>query len=429
MKDHYEDAAIMDLVWGKLDAADAATIEQHIERCDACRNVYLDFQSFRRGMIRERSVAKFVARATRIMEERERLPAMLRELRALDVSSWPRWFGSHPADATFEAVRAVVDHAKSTVERSPRIALDMLYVAERVADGLHDADDRASALAESRNQIATALRLLGHLPEALDTLDRAETAIEARTVVFDERARINWNRASVLFAMERRREALTFLEQARAWFADVGDEKSLALIGILEGAILNDDGDFAAAAETFRRIAPFLERQQDWPNLARIYSNLAFVELSLGHSEAAASYGSKSFALFAEHGMLTERTRTRWMFARKLHASGDVDQSLTALAETAAEFEALGMVLEAAQVEVERIEILIGKGEWSDALAIAERVVVVCQRAGARVSHVQAAESIREAVRATEATRDLLQTVRAYFSSNGEGRFPPPAVH
>jgi hypothetical protein len=126
--------------------------------------------------------------------------------------------------------------------------------------------------------------------------------------------------------------------------------------------------------------------------------------------------------------MLSERIRTRWMFAQLLIESGNAEEGLLDLRAAAMEYEAAGMVADAAQVDLERVEVLLRIDQWEEAAAIARRLVIVYERTGQRLSYVQALAYLREAVEAATATPELAQYVRAYVGDNAELPFRPPAT-
>jgi tetratricopeptide (TPR) repeat protein len=439
---HPTDETLFDYALDQLAADERDAVEAHVRDCAACRQIVVDFRAIEAvsrdaatwevidgGPVpapdpdRVRELAERVGRKDR--EDRDAAEA-LREMKDLSVNRWWPWLRYRAEHHTAGMVAVLLTEARSRVRTHPRQSFHIVTIAADIARTLSDRLDRATMTGLAANERGTVLRFLGMNPEALAAVEAAAAALRALDSVPDETARVAWNRAAVLFALERYQEARAALDEPKAWFRSIGDEVELARIGILEGSILHDEGDHCGALAIFTDAARFLETEPEQPDLAMVYANIAFCHLALRDFDAARSYGARALQTYERVDMLNERIRTQWMFAQLLVESGNVDEGLRHLRTAAAGYETAGMIADAAQVDLERVEILLRIDEWAEAAAIARHVATVFERTGQRVSYVHALAYLREAVDATTATPELARYVRGYLGSATEQPFQPP---
>jgi tetratricopeptide (TPR) repeat protein len=440
---HPVDETLFAYILDELSADDRAVIEQHLGDCALCAQVYAELQEIERashdpatwilvdaGIVvpdpeRVRDVTERVLRRDR--EEREAAEAM-EDLRDIPLDSWEAALRFRPELRTAGMAAALLGEARRRVSAQPRESLQIVAIATSVTVRLSDDVDRLTMSGLAANERATALRHLGRHAEALAAVDEAAATLSSLHSAPDEKARVAWNRATVLWAMEHHKEARAALYEPKDWFRSIGDELDLARIGILEGSILHDEGDCAGALRIFLGVADVLEREGEQAELAVIYANTAFCHLSLGDLDAAREFGKRAMRIYENVELLSERIRTQWMFAQHLVACGNVEEGLEYLNAATLEYEAAGMIADAAKVTLERVEILLRIDAWSEAAAMARQLVTIYERTGQRISRVHALAYLRAAVDASSATPELARYVRGYIAAEVEQSFRPPAV-
>lgn len=442
--DHPSDEALFDYALDLLEGDARADVDRHLPNCAACRQIVVECREIE-AVSRDPEtwevinggppptadpdrVREFAERVDRKDREDGAAAEAMAELQEMPVNRWWSWLRFRTELHTAGMVSALLAEARARVQSHPRQSLPIVTIAADIARTLPDRLDKPTMMGLAANERATVLRFLGMNREALAAVEDAATALSELDSVPDEKARVEWNRASVLFALERYRDAHAALDEPKKWFRSIGDKVELARIGILEGSILHDEGDRAGALAAFTDVARFLETQPEQPDLAMVYANMAFCHLALGDLEAARSYGSRAMETYDRVDMLDERIRTQWMFAQLLIESGNLDEGLRDLHAAALAYESAGMVAASAQVDLERVEILLRIDEWADAAAIARRLVTVYERTGQRISYVQALAYLREAVDATTATPELARYIREYLANEVEQPFQPPAT-
>lgn len=441
---HPSDDTLFEYALDELDHHARAEVDRHLPDCAACRQIVAEYRELEAAtrdpetweVIHEASlptpdpgrVREFAARIARKDREDQAAGAAIADLREVSLNQWRSWLRVRIELHTAGMVTALLAEARARVRHAPRQSLQIVTIATDIAETLADRLDRLTMLGLAANERATVLRFLGMLPQALLSVDNAAAVLRELDTVPDEKARVAWNRASVLFAMQRYRDARAALKEPKEWFRSIGDDTELARIGILEGSILHDEGDRAGALAVFADVARVLERQPEQPELAMVYANIAFCHVALGDLEAARSYGSRAMETYDRIEMLDERIRTQWMFAQVLIESGNIDEGLRDLQAAASAYEGAGMVAAAAHVDLERVEILLRIDAWAAAAAIARRLVTVYERTEQRISYVHALAYLREAVDATSATPGLARYIREYVANEVEQPFDPPAT-
>jgi len=439
---HLTDDAIFAYVLDEPGQEDRATVESHFNTCPVCAQARDEIEEIvcvssdaeawdlvsasDHAAVDPQHARDFAERARRHDAEVEAAQHAMEELEREPVDAWKAWLRSRPRLHTAGTVHVLLAHAKSMVQEQPKTTMRILLVAESIARGLTDRFDRPTALGCVHHERATALRFLGRYPEALAACDEAQATLDELNANPDEKARVAWNRASILFLMERYAEARIALDTPKDWYRTIVDDLSLARVGILEGSILWEEGAIDHALAVFDTVVPVLEREGAQLELARVYVNTANCYLALRNLELAGVFGERAMAIFATADMLSEKIRTRWMFAQLLVERGDLEAGLQDLRTAAAEYEAIGMIGDAARVELERVELFLRIDEWVEAEVSARRLVRVYEQNGMRLSYVKALAYLREAVVATTATPALVRYVSAYLAEPQEQPFTPP---
>ena len=439
---HIEEETLFAFSLDELSPEERDAVQTHLDSCASCSQVVVDYREIAAltsdpatwQLIDDAAsftpdperVRDFGERARRKETEDHAAAEALRELQQLSLDGWSRWLRERTELRTAGMAAALLAEARKRVHAQPRQSLRIVAIASHIAWTLTDRLDRSVLMGMAANERATVLRFLGENEQALAAVEEADAQLNSIGSAPDEKARVSWNRATVLWALERYPEARVALVAPKDWFRSIGDELELARIGILEASILHDEGDYVRALALLTQAAQILEAQPEQPELAVVYANMAFCHLGLGDLEAARRYGKRAMATYDHVDMRSERIRTRWMFAQLLIESGNVEEGLADLRTAAREYEEAGIVAEAALVDLERVEVLLHIDRWEEAASIARRLVVVYERGKQRISYIRALTCLREAVEATTATPALARYVRGYLADTAHPPFRPP---
>jgi hypothetical protein len=126
----------------------------------------------------------------------------------------------------------------------------------------------------------------------------------------------------------------------------------------------------------------------------------------------ADAFSRRAIALYEEFGLATEILRTQWAMAIADLRRGHRAEGLAGLERTSRSFHDQGLIVAAAEVELDIVADLLTAHEHERAAAIAGRLATIFMGAEARVSTARALAYLRETALAATATPDLIRVVR-----------------
>ena len=349
------------------------------------------------------------------------------------LSQWLRHIRETPRAHTEEATRDLTDTAELLLDILPGRA-ERLYCA---AIGLTETlPPNSPALlvtalrAYAEKGRANALRMLGRYREALDVLvDAEQHFLDARYCTIDV-GNTRYTRATILWKMEKWKSAVQAAMQARRIFEAEHDPAGALRAGIVEGAILADEGQLDAAKAVFVDLRKRLEARGDRETLARVWMNLAAVDLRRGDAFATRHWLSRAARAFRDLHLATEVIRTRWCGGKLAFLEKHPLDGFRLLRAAMREFEGIGMRLEAGFVGLDLLEELVrDPAAAAEAEDLARRLADLFLAAGVAVSGAKALAYLRETVANRTATPPLVGYVKTYVRRAEiypEAAFRPP---
>jgi tetratricopeptide (TPR) repeat protein len=423
--------------------ADRDNAESHLLMCAECRSVLDELQQLVL-LLADGSILRHLDDGTHeqlgvwedLMREDERAGREARAAESIFSShaaetpeSWERFLAEHPEVCTNALVDRLVTAAGLELDRKPERALDFLSVAELVAHALDDVAARR-ALGHVWKQRSNALRMLARYDDAIDAAIMAEnfySSLPTPDASF-EVGQARYTMAVTLFKMTRYAAALQALASSRAVLEPYGTSAPLAKTIMLDAVIRIEQGDVTTARDTLREVLPIVEALGDSLDAARVRANLAECNLRLGELEGALADARAAVEQFRTLGNVAEETRSEWTMAMIRLAQGEAEE-LDRLHEIAAVYEELGMLGDAGFVNLDIVEELLRREEWTEAAAIARDLVTLFTNAGVTLASVNALNHLRQAVVNREATEAMIRYVREYISSDDAKRpFEPPGA-
>lgn len=443
MSPHFDRATLLAYIDGDS-SIDREAVAAHVAACVECRRLLdeaEDLSHFGRDVLifrflsgedfdaeRERGRQDILAMRLAVRNEERRAETFFAELLRLPIEAWPAEIARRPHARTASLVERIVREVEIELNRLPEVALQMVDVAEMVANALADKIARR-CLGHCWKHRANALRHLGRYPESLDAAAIAESFY--RSVPLDEFdvGQALYTRAGTLLKMTRYADAQAVMKEATELLRPFGDSIPLAKTLILDGVIRCDQGDVAGAEAEFREVIPMLEKLDDETELARVQTNLAECTLRLGRPADALPQAERAAATFTRLGMDAEAIRSRWSVAVIRLALGQRDQGLDELGGAAADFESRGMLADAGFVKLDITEELLRRCEWRDSATNARELAVLFAKAGITLASVLALSYLAEAVEGERATPELVRYVREYVTADDPARKFEPPVH
>jgi len=284
---------------------------------------------------------------------------------------------------------------------------------------------RAQALRDH----AYALTYLGRYPDALQVADRAERLFKQSPLPEYELARLKLVRSIIYRSLERAGEAILLTREAANAFLRFGQHRRYIDARVFEASMLYKLG------RTKEALAIWLELEKT-PRINTTTRVIVLHDIGTAYQQLrkfgeAADYLSRAAAEYEMLGIKPELTRTRWMLARTLMMSKQVQNAIPLLREAWREFESLEMEADAALAALDLVEALLVVGDHEQVPPICRALLDRFTRAGMSSPAVTALAYLREAVAAGQATRTLVRHVQKFLREMPKEPsllfVPPPA--
>jgi tetratricopeptide (TPR) repeat protein len=335
---------------------------------------------------------------------------------------------------TEAATRDLTDVAEALLDVLPARASALYGAAVRLTELLPSSPTLLVAALRGYAQKgrANALRMLGRYREALDVLNDAEQHfLDARYCAVDI-GNTRYTRATILWKMEKWTMAAQAVVQARQIFDAEHDQNGVLRARMVEGAILADQGDLEKAKAIFVALRKQVEARRDRETLARVWMNLAAIDLRRGDAFATRHWLDRAARAFRALHMPTEVTRTRWCAGKLAFLERDRARGFRLLRTAMDEFARFGMHADAGFAGLDLLEELLrDPAQRRDAERLARSLADVFLRADISVSAAKALSYLEEAVVSRTAAPPLVSYVKAYMrraSVFPDAAFRPPVA-
>jgi len=391
---------------------------QHLADCSSCRQRFsenvLPFNAARR---REGARA-FAAAAAQLERERESASDIVeRQLRATPIEEWPG-LAESPALRNNAALEQMSEEVRKRIERKPVEALAIANLATSIAETLPanayppavTAQIRSTALRDRAN----ALRYLGRLDEAYDSIETAEARLGEFPGAAHDRAIIWLVKAMIQGQMDLFDESEQMITAASIVFADVNDLPRFFQAGLVYGNLLGRQKRYEDAQRIFGDLLDVARSTGDDKTQARLYNNLGHCAIYLDDYARANIHFSESIARFTDLGLRAEVPRTNLGAALVLIGKGQIDSGLARLEDARRVFIDLGMMGEAGLCALRIIEVLIDRGDTEQARVLTGAVIDEFEAAGLDTRAVQAVAGLQSSIDADGATAETVRTVHEF---------------
>lgn len=436
MKAHFQEADLWPWLTGELDDESRSLIDSHLPMCEECSCTLAAMRDFESGCAdpgvwhdeeprfteaRLRPSATLMAFAMKETEERDRARSAMTSVQRTADADLCSTIRGKAEFRTLAGARGLLDEAHGQLERVPRRSLEIATVTRELLSEIEPGRYPESALRETQalawKETSNALRFLGDLVGAEEAIERAAEILETCPASHHVLASVDLARAILRLETERLADALGFAERAAETFLDHGDSLRWVHAKIVVAATLSSLGDSRASRETHMSLLRPARDNADTASLARIFHGIGRASVDLGEPDVAITYLYQAMSLYGELGMETERIRIRWTIGRLMIGSGKVIEGIDRLRVAEEEFELLGMLHDAAQVALERVEALLAAGQPEEVRSICVRLIDRFTREGARSSALTALAYLRDAVSEGRATPGVVRHVRGHIEA------------
>jgi tetratricopeptide (TPR) repeat protein len=389
---------------------------RHLADCPSCRQRFAEnvvpFDAARR----HEGALKFAAAAARLESERGETTDVAAWLRDTPQSEWPR-LAESKALRNNAALERLSDEVRKRLERNPTESLAIANLAASIAESISNtypllviAQIRSTAFRDRAN----ALRYLGRLDEAYDSIETAESRLNEFPAAVHDRAVIWFVKAMILAQMDHFGEAEQMINAASVIFADVNDSARFLQAGVIHGNLLGRQKRYTEAENLFRDLLKIAVSSGDVETEARLHNNLGHCAVSAGDYASANVHFSESIARFTDLGLRAEVPRTNLGAAQVLIGKHQIDAGLVRLEDARGSFVALKLFGEAGLCALRIIEVLIDRGDIARARALTAAVIDEFAAAGVDMRAVQAIERLQSTIDADGATAEAVRTVHEF---------------
>jgi len=390
----------------------------HLAECSACRqrfaaNVVPFDPAARRNRERE-----FTSLAGKLERERDdSSDVVARYLRDTPTEEWSR-LAEMPDLRNNAALEQMSEEVRRRLHRKPREALAIANLSASIAESLAPSQYPSVVLAQLRGTAwkdrASTLRYLARYDEALEAAERGEEALAPFAALEHDRAVIRLVKGMIFLQTERFDEALSIFQDCRQVFREQGDLRRQVQAGIAQGSVLYDTTRYAEAFNLFREVLHDAIATDDVESQARVHNNLGYCATHLDDFVSANIHFSEAIAKFTDLGYTAEVPRTERGAGLVLISKGHVSKGLAHLYAARRDFGAAGLTEEAGLCALRIAEVLVERGNESEARAITQTVIEEFTVAGFDDRAIAALVRLRDSIDVDGATVASVRTVHDY---------------
>ncbi|HXH37871.1 MAG TPA: tetratricopeptide repeat protein [Thermoanaerobaculia bacterium] len=394
---------------------------RHISDCPSCRQRFtenvLPFDAVRR----REGAREFLAAAALLERERDGAGDIVeRHLRDTPMDEWPRLAESQPLRNN-AALEWMSEEVRKRLERNPVEALAIANLAASIAESLLAGTYPAVVLGQIRSTAlrdrANALRYLGRLDEAYDSIATAEARLDAFPGAALDRAVVWLVKAMILGQMDLFDDAEAMITAASGIFAEVNDSPRFLQAGLVRGNLLVRQKRYEDAQQVFRDLLSVAISGRDVETQARLQNNLGHCATCLEDYGSASIHFSQAIARFTDLGFTGEVARTERGAGVVLIGKGQIGLGMARLREARQTFAALHMPEEAGLCALRLIEAMVEHGQTDEARALAASVVDEFTAAALDARAIEAVVRLRASLDADGATAEAVRTAHALVQS------------
>jgi tetratricopeptide (TPR) repeat protein len=393
----------------------------HLADCSACRERFAaNVLPFDPATRRNRE-GEFVSMAAKLERERDESPDVVaRYLRDTPPEEWSR-LAEMPDLRNNAALEQMSEEVRRRLHRNPREALAIANLSASIAESLAPSQYPSVVLAQLRGTAwkdrASTLRYLARYDEALEAANRGEEAVATFASLEHDRAIVRLVKGMILAQQERFEEAHAILSECRQVFREYGDMKRYVQAGRAQASSLYQESRHVEAHDLLQELLREATIAGDLESQAGIQSNLGYCATHLGDFVAANIHFSEAVAKFTDLGFTAEVPRTERGAGLTLIALGQITSGLARLRDARRAFLMARMVEDAGLCALNIAEVLIERGDRTEARLLTQEVVDEFTAARMNQRAIAAVTELRDAIDVDDVTAETVHTVHAFVES------------
>lgn len=366
-----------------------------------------------------------ISAATSTARDRKQASELIASFATRPVAEWTERIRKRKSGATEPVIRRLIAIGYKELVRNATRAHAILAVARELTADLSQTIPELRVAFRGRTFLyqAHALLQMGRYDDALAALDDAEREYEGSPFSTNELAQTWYERAAIRFKRGELDEAARLIKRAINVFTVMGDTRRVAKARIIQGCILYERGNIAAAREQWLLVVEPLRLAEDLEAVAAISLNIGSAETLLGQVASAKVWLNRALAEFKKQANIGEIIRTQWSMAKLRLLHEDYEAGLRVLRMVHEQFISVSMPAEAGFVALDLVEQLVESSETNDdVIALCRSAITAFERAGATLKMLEALGYLREAIARRKADAELVRHVRKYLERVGSGR-------
>jgi tetratricopeptide (TPR) repeat protein len=289
-------------------------------------------------------------------------------------SAWPQ-----DAHLGYEALHVLLDVAREEYDCDPTTALARTKLVLQRAPDVYIPDGfehhRLCLLGRASKEQANALVALERFPEAEMAAIKAVEVFSGHDAYIVDRTAALSLQALAAHKNGRTAEARVLLKECKAMFERLREPARVLQTAMIEASIFYDVRQYEEAYRAFLALEPIAEAVGDARDRARVINNIGQCAVWLGKLDEAKVYLDRALNAFDCEGMTVDRQRVLWGGGRLSRNGGYPDKAMWSFASVRQELLAHGMIVSAAQVGLDQIEILAAGGFSEHVIALARELV------------------------------------------------------
>ena len=372
IEQHYDEEVLAEFL-GEPDGT--ATRDKHLATCSLCQRTLASLrttaQTLTQPAVWERTPVSttprpdtlaFLRNMQKSMADEDAMAAVwIKQLLAGPRETWAPRLTEHPEWRTGGMVRRLLKAGDEVISSVPADALTMTSIALQVAERLPETTYAASVVAQLQGSAAYdhayALWYTGSVIDALKTFDRADECFARSSTGDFDRARVDLMRAMIYQMLEDRERALAGAAAAAAVFQRYNDIDRYVAARTATAVTLQSARRLREALAIHTELAAAAGLTEQWR--ASAIHNMALCYRDLGQLEEASECLLRAIAGYEKLGMLTFRSKSRWVLAQTFAQAGRHESALSLFSELREEFKDLGMANDVAMVSLDMAESLL----------------------------------------------------------------------
>jgi tetratricopeptide (TPR) repeat protein len=408
-----------------------AELEEHLPRCSSCRET-VEFIRTLDGALSDQTPWA----VTEEFSDAQPLPKSLSELAGriqdeqADARTWlmplldsldtfrSAQIEDDPTFHTPGVVRVLGEAAEKLRQKQPLFALALADAGIAIGTKLakQEALRSASYLGDVWKERAVALTLIGRFRDAEAAAANAEEHYKSDPLATEhDLAIVQIVRANLCVETDRLDEAEALAASAAYRFRSFGDTERFLSARILQGNIHYTRRDYRTAAVLYEELISVARNAKLDIVLARALANAGESRACLAEYEAAQRHFAEAYELWQELGHETDRVRANWSLANIRLNTGNIDDAINGFTAVYRDYEALGVINDAALARLQLAEALLIADRSSEVPDLLNNVVMNFSAEGLTRNANTALAYVREAIAAGALEPELIRDVRLYL--------------